>query len=77
VLDANAHAVLGKDDVLGAHLLLGLRLDFEKRFVDLIANKCQPGEEDERDQKGKDLPRGTLVCGPQVFCDMVQVAKRT
>lgn len=55
VLDADADALLGEDDVLLPHLLARLFLYLHERHVDLPANKGKPGEEDDEDAKGEEL----------------------
>jgi hypothetical protein len=58
LLDADAQPVLGEDDVLLAHLLLGLRFDLAERQEDLVADPGEAREEGEGDDEGEDLAGG-------------------
>lgn len=63
LLDANANAILGEDDILLAHALLGRLADLADAEVDLVADPSGAGEDEKEDDEREDLPgkRGRVL----------------
>ncbi len=55
VLDADAEAVLGEDDVLLGHAGLGVVADLGRAEVDLVPDEGDAAEDGQEDEEGQEL----------------------
>lgn len=62
VFDADAHAVLGENDILLAHSLRSRLLDFGHGYVDLPENPGDAANKSDGYEKGKDLTALARAC---------------
>lgn len=57
LLDANLHAVLGKDDILGLHLIVGGSGDLLHGEVEVVGEEGDAEQDDKKDDQRKELAR--------------------